>query len=422
MARLLSYSGSKILFVSDTDKCTPKENSTLIIDAEFEHITDEQLINDYIIWNGALVAKTDKLPPKELKVAFISNYRSKCGISTYSEKLYKAIIPYVGDYMVFAEHDDGAPEEEKVIRCWTRGKSIQVLINEIDDYAPDVILIQHEYGLWPDAKIWLSLMTQLSKYKTYVVLHSVYENHDDKTVCEMAIKNIIVHTDIAYKCLTKDKKLSSLIYKISHGCDEPIKIKKPWNMYRSLHTFTQFGFGFRYKGWENSLKATQQLKVEFPDVFFTGVFSESPSNMRLHQTYFEEIMQDIKDWGITENVGFIRGFQPDDLLIKVLMMNRVAVFPYIDNGIHTVFGCSGAARVAMTVGLPVIVTNVPLFDDLEGICPRCNTTDDIIDNLRKFWSDADAYTKQIERQNEFLETNSWNNVARDFVELFSKIS
>ena len=251
MARLISYNNSKIQFISDTSASSSlKSKNSIVLDSSLDSVSDEDLMTNYVVWNGRLLHKDDRVNCKDLKVAFISNYRSECGISTYSEKLYNAIIPYVKDYRIFAEDTGENPIEENVVPCWVRNKSITKLLTNIHEYKPDVILIQHEYGLWSDVKIWLSLLTQLNQYKVFVVLHSVYEFHDDKTVCELAVKNIIVHTDIAYNAL-KRKGIPGNIYRIAHGCDPANTNKKPWNMYRSEHTFVQFGFGFRYIGWEN---------------------------------------------------------------------------------------------------------------------------------------------------------------------------
>ena len=152
------------------------------------------------------------------------------------------------------------------------------------------------------------------------------------------------------------------------------------------------------------------------------MFSESHLNRDLHQNYFDSLMSLVRELGLEENVGFIRGFVPEDLLLKVMMMNRTALFPYIDNGVHTVMGCSGAARTALTARIPVIVTNVPLFDDLEGICPRCKSIDEIVESISNFWSDKTAYETQVKKQNQFLLNNSWDTVAKQMLELFSSVS
>ena len=63
--------------------------------------------------------------------------------------------------------------------------------------------INHEFGLWPNASYWLSMLTQLSEYRIITTLHSVFPQHYDKTICEAAIPEIIVHSEGAKQALEK---------------------------------------------------------------------------------------------------------------------------------------------------------------------------------------------------------------------------
>ena len=177
----------------------------------------------------------------------------------------------------------------------------------------------------------------------------------------------------------------------------------------------QFGFGFKYKGWEQAIEVVARIKKEYPDVFFTGLFSESPFSRVMHDQYYHELLMSIHDKGLMDNIALIRGFQSDETLNSYFRTNQVAIFPYIENGEHTVFGCSGAARLAMTSGIPVIVTNVPLFDDFEGVVPRAKSVEDVCDWVKKLFNDKVYAKTQIESQNRFLVENSLENVAKKYL-------
>ena len=203
---------------------------------------------------------------------------------------------------------------------------------------------------------------------------------------------------------------------IPHGCFPSTSKEKFWNLYQSNHTLIQWGFGFRYKGLENALKIVCELKSEIPDVFFTGLISETDGNKAFHDQYFHELSESIKKLGIGDNVGLVRGFQSPECLDSYLRTNRIALFPYIDNGNNTVYGCSGAARLSISKGIPVVASNVPLFDDLEGICPRPNTIQEYCDAIKILFNDANA-EQQIKKRNQFLIDNSWERVAQKYLEL-----
>ena len=140
--------------------------------------------------------------------------------------------------------------------------------------------------------------------------------------------------------------------------------------------------------------------------------------MSMHNEYFNSLLELIDTLNIGDNVGFIRNFINKDILMKTLCMNRLALFPYIDNGIHTVFGCSGASREALTAKIPVIVSTAPLFDDIQDICPRCANIEEIVNQCKLLLNNQQIYKAQVEKQNKFVIKNSWNNSAKLIVALF----
>ncbi|MFT2588457.1 hypothetical protein, partial [Escherichia coli] len=75
----------------------------------------------------------------------------------------------------------------------------------------------------------------------------------------------------------------------------------------------------------------------------------------------------IDELGIQENVALIRGFQSEETLDSYLRTNQATLFPYISHPSHEVWGASGAARIAMAKGLPVVTSSVNHFSDLPTI-------------------------------------------------------
>jgi glycosyltransferase involved in cell wall biosynthesis len=180
----------------------------------------------------------------------------------------------------------------------------------------------------------------------------------------------------------------------------------------------QFGFGFRYKGWELSLRAVSLLKDKYPDIFFTGLFSESPFNKMEHEIYYNELMDLAKELGIQENIAIIRGYQSDATLDAYLRTNKATVFPYTSHPAHEVFGASGAARVAMSKAIPVITSSVNHFSDLPSI--KADTPEDIAVELEKLFSDWKARSAQVDKQINYINENTWEKVALQYIALFER--
>lgn len=361
--------------------------------------------------------RTAVKPIDQLKVVLVGVYKIQCGIATYAEQLFPRIARGVADYRIFAEVSENAQEEDKVERCWVRGEPLSELVSRIHSFNPDVVYIEHEFGIFPNARHWLSFMSQLQPYRVFVKQHSIFY-HKDKMVCESAVPNIIVHSNIGKKVL-KEKGVASNVFVIPHGCIPCTDSTRLWNLYHSLHTLVQFGFGFEYKGWENALHAVAKLKEKYPQVFFTGLFSESKFNKAYHDNYYHKLAELIKELKIEEHVALIRGYQSDESLDAYLRTNQIAVFPYVRNGEHTVYGVTGAARLAMTAGTPTITSDVPQFDDLEGVCPRPANADELAEEITKLFNSKEGRESQVAKQNQYLVDTSWEAVTKRHLELFS---
>jgi glycosyltransferase involved in cell wall biosynthesis len=228
---------------------------------------------------------------------------------------------------------------------------------------------------------------------------------------------IVTHLEGGRILLKEEKKVSGKVHVIPHGC-YTFNNERLWNFYKSDKTFMQFGFGFRYKGWENSIRATAILKEKYPDVFFTGLFSESPYSKLEHQIYYNELMTLVNDLNITENVSILRGYQSDEVLDSFLRTNQATLFPYVSHPDHEVFGASGAARMAMARGLPVITSSVNHFSDLPSI--KADTPEEIAAALETLFIIPGIKEKQVQTQISYLNENTWEKISLRYAEIFGE--
>lgn len=426
MARFIGVKHNRICVVSDNIF----NNSGLEIievPSELLHLSAADLMINCVVRNGQIVCKCFKKPVSQIKLALVGNWKMRCGIATYSENLWPEVAKHVGDFKLFIEKNDITTgdvhqfgdrllSESQVVSCWKRGESLQDLTKSLKEYQPDIIWIQHEFGLWPNASYWLSMMSQLSDYRVIVTMHSIF-HHKDKTIVEAAMPEIVAHLEGGRKLLKEEKCITSKVHVIPHGCYK-FDNERLWNFYKSDKTFLQFGFGFRYKGWENSIKATAILKEKYPDVFFTGLFSESPYAKLEHQVYYNELMNLINELGIQENVALLRGYQSDEVLDSFLRTNQATIFPYVSHPNHEVFGASGAARMAMSKGLPVVTSSVNHFSDLPTI--KADTPEDIAKALEKIFTSHQAKEKQLQIQIAYLNENTWEKIGQRYIDIFEE--
>lgn len=425
MVRYAGIKHNRIFVVSDKP-CLGTDFEILEVPSDFDSISNTELITKCKIIDGKIQCRSFKKQLSQIKLALVGNWKMRCGISTYSENLWPEVVKHVGDFKLFIEQNDEPTgniyqigkqiiNEDRVAVCWKRGESLKRLVQELKKYNPDIIWIQHEFGLWPNASYWLAMMTQLSEYRVIVTMHSVF-HHRDKTIVEAAMPEIVTHLEGGKQVLKQEKGIISDVHVIPHGCD-PYNKERLWNFYKSEKTFMQFGFGFRYKGWENAIRATAILKEKYPDVFFTGLFSESQFNKKEHQLYYNELIDLVDKLNIQENVAILRGFQSDAVIDSYLRTNQATIFPYTSHPAHEVFGASGAARMAMAKGLPVITSSVNHFSDLPTI--KADTPEEIAQQLENLFTNPKTKELQIEKQVSYLNENTWEKVALRYVNLFN---
>lgn len=359
---------------------------------------------------------------KDLKVAFICNWNDQCGISTYSKFLVDAIQPIVKEIKVFSEHSDSI-KDSFVEECWQRGESLLGLAKKIKSWGADFIIIQHEFGIFPNAFYFMQLMEKLQDIPYVVTIHSVYQ-HLDKVVYTECIKNAVVHSDAAKKCLENNGNRINT-YVIPHGCFKNEDSQELWNIMLSPYTVLQFGFGFRYKGVENAIKAINHLTkndAKFKDIRYIYLCSENRYNSSVHDSYYEDLQKLCKELDVENNVVIIRKYQTDHMLNLYLRLAKVAIFPYVVDKDNIVFGASGAIRVAMANNKPVIASSSTMFEDLEGVVPRPSSYLELASEIDKIFSDEQYKNQLLEKSKNYVEQYDWSIVAKMYLDIYNQLT
>lgn len=369
-------------------------------------------------------ATETRVGTSDLKVALVCNWQTKCGISTYSGYLANALKPHIKELRIFSEVATIKTAEDgpEVDRCWKRGESLVPLVKRIKQWKPDFVIIQHEFGIFPNAFHFMQMMQLLENIPHIVALHSVYE-HLDKIVYSGCIKNIVVHTHQGKEVLQRLGNTNQ-IFVIPHGClqfaEEPQEL---WNIMQNPYTVMQFGFGFAYKGVDRALDAVHHLKTtdhKFQNLFYFYLISDNDFNSRIHLEYYETLCKKVQDLGLEENVAIYRKYQSDQMLNLYLRLAKLAIFPYINNPYNTVYGSSGAIRVALANKCPVIASESHLFDDLDGVVPRPDSHISLASEIDKVFSNQAHRQILVERGQQHIARNSWDEVAIKYLGLHPK--
>ena len=371
------------------------------------------------------------LHDKKIKVAFIGNFAASCGISTYNENLLHELKQEV-DLRLFAEYlKEGEITEDPnwVVRCWSRKEHPKLdLIKNIIEWNPEVVHISHEYGIFPYAYQFTSLVSNLRAkgIKVITTFHSIYE-HIDKTVTENSTDYIVVHTEEAKEVLAKKGISRDKINIIPHGSSvhaesEEKLIDALWNTWNSNHTIFQPGFLFSYKGHERVLRAVANLKEKYPDIHYIIQGSENQFTQNEHDELYKKLITEAERLGISHNITINRGFVSMDVLMSYIRTVKCCVLPYQTHKEHDVRATSGIARLVLSTTTPLIVSDVHLFDDLKGIVPIVKNDEELTLAIDAVFSGTDEVNKQVEKRIEFIKSTSWKNIAKYTREYYETIT
>jgi glycosyltransferase involved in cell wall biosynthesis len=365
-------------------------------------------------------------PVNQLRVAIVCNWDDKCGISTYSNYLVKAMLPKVAAIKVFSEtKTDRSIDPETKIEvedCWERGGNLLPLAERILDWSPDFIIVQHEFGIFPDAFRFMQFIQAVKRVPTITCMHSIY-HHLDKLVYTEAIPNIIVHTKQAKNAL-QEMGNSSRVFVIHHGCVQSAETDEIWNIMRNSYTIMQFGFGFRYKGVDRALQAVANLvhgDPKFKNLYYFYLCSSNSHNHLANQEYCDYLLKLAEELGIRDNVTIVMKYQSDKMLNLYLRLAKLVVFPYLINDDNMVYGSSGAVRLAMAAKRPVIASESHLFDDLEGVIPRPQNAEELSKAIDSVFSNAEYRSQIIDRAQKYIAYNTWDIAADRYLAIYNEL-
>ena len=361
----------------------------------------------------------------ELRIAVVCNWKDRCGISTYSQFIVDALRPKVKEIAIFSEHVEGDVhvEEKGMVRCWKRGEDLTELIERLKAYKADFVIIQHEYGIFPNAFKFMQLMQALDGTPYVVVMHSVYR-HLDKAVYSESAKNIIVHSNEAKKVL-KEMGNTNNIFTVPHGCIQAGDVTELWNICISPYTIIQFGFGFSYKGVDRTLRSVAQLKAsdkKYEKIQYIYLCSTNAHNSAANSEYCKKLMTMARELNIESNVVIIQKYQTESMINLYLRLAKIAIFPYIVDPNNEVFGASGAIRIALANKRPVIASESHLFDDLQGVIPRPKNHIELAQEIDRIFGSEKYRNDLITSGYAFVERNSWEVAANKYLEVYQSIT
>jgi glycosyltransferase involved in cell wall biosynthesis len=300
-------------------------------------------------------------PPNIVHVAIVSTFPPRrCGIATYCSDLCAALDKLPGIVVrVAAINEAGARHSYPGQVCWrvndqdTQG--FLRLAEELGDWA-DVMLIQHEYGIFGGAAGGSLLkLVEAASIPVVTMLHTVLSwpdpavRHVTDVICERSAAILVPgpRSDVvlrnAYRTgLTK-------VVQIPHGITEVAQVGRADD--RSL--LLGFGYLGPNKGVENVLAAMPYLVKRRPRLHYRFVGSQHPSEwLAFGDEYPHRLRRLVAQLEVEDCVEFVSRYVSDAELSRTLSEAAVCVLPYTD----AEQAVSGTLARALGAGRAVVAT------------------------------------------------------------------
>jgi len=305
------------------------------------------------------------------RIALVGNNPPRlCGIATFTADLHAALR---GAYPhsaidLYAMNEGGVsrdyPPEVVFAIDQDRLSDYQEAAQRINASKADIVLVQHEYGIFGGAAgAFLLKLLDRVEAPVVVTLHTVLENPmpEQRIVLEALLRRatrVIVMAEKGREILMRVHGADPRrIAVIPHGVPDrpPVDpdVMKPRFGFEGRRVLLTFGLLSPNKGIETMIRALPQIARAHPDALYVVLGATHPHLVaREGEAYRESLAALAAELGVADHVRFIDGFVEQELLLDYLAAADVYVTPYLNEAQIT----SGTLSYAVGLGKPVVST------------------------------------------------------------------
>ncbi|HHV74991.1 MAG TPA: glycosyltransferase [Thermoanaerobacterium sp.] len=376
---------------------------------------------------------------KEINIAFLSTFPPReCGIATFTQDLVNELkdIKIINEPKVIAiddkEYDYG---DDVIYRLKQHDRNSYLeLANKLNDLLIDLLVIEHEYGIYGGewGEYILDLVDNL-KVPYVVTLHTILSNPLDKQ--KHILKELCTKSK---RVVTMAKNTIPLLVNL-YGVDErkivvlphgvpnlptlsSESLRKKYNIDAGKFVVSTFGLISPGKGLEYGIEAIAKVKEKYPDILYLILGQTHPNIVKSDgEVYRDFLVRKVNELNLNDNVKFVNKYLTKREIVEYLKLSDVYLTPYIGRE-QAVSG-----TLAYAAGLGKLVVSTPykyaeeILSDERGLLAEFKNPDSIANCIN--FAIENPHEKQImeEKIKVYGKTMMWDNVALEYVELFLRI-
>ncbi len=370
------------------------------------------------------VGYLDKRPVmrRKLRLGWISTYNARCGIAAHSGHLLDFIDKSAFDITILADDQERiGPDPDNVLRMWSKvGGRLDRVRDFLITNRFDAAFFQHNLRFY-DFEEFVDTLLALAEasVQTFVTFHRTrdLQNHDRPvsqqrmTQAFQSCTRIFVHSLDDVNRL-REWGVTQNVVLLAHGVIDraplnPDGVRGLLGLSGFTPVIGTFGFMLPGKGLTELIHSFALILRAYPTAYLLMVNADYP----LPESHEERkrCLALVRLLEIEDRVRLTSEFLDIEETLFLLSACDVIVYPYQ----RSEESASGAVRLGLAAGRPVLTTPLPTFSDVSEIVHQLRGTEptEIADGIISLLQDEDRKADILQRQRDWVRANGWASQA-----------
>lgn len=363
-----------------------------------------------------------------MRIGYVSTYPPiECGIATYTRDLNLAVGKLHNESFVISQLGSQGDNVYPVFD--PAGADIATKVFNLSaKLTPDIIHIQHEFGLYGSQRgvqvVELILRFKLAGVPVVTTLHTVYPDfaEDVKHITRLILSEsskVIVHEEYQKEILLNyfGKEFEGKIHVCPHGIREGVSISdgKEKLKLEGKKVVLLCGYFRPTKGFHKIVEIFPKVAKEIDNAVL--VIAGKTRGLE-YQEYQKIFFESINESPVTDKILVLRGQFPQHTFDTIISASDLVCLPYEKSG------QSGIMAQCFAHGKPVVTSNLKSFQVIlshnkGGITAE---DDEMADGIIKVLSDKERTKEMKKGIEDYIENRAgWSKVAKSHIEIYQSV-
>jgi glycosyltransferase involved in cell wall biosynthesis len=355
---------------------------------------------------------------RKLRLGWVSTYNTRCGIATYSQHLLEFFDQGTFEITILADDQQAiGPDPDNIVRLWSKGSvGLARVTNYLITNGFDAAVFQYNFAFFDFCDLVNTLIDlSAAGINTFVTLHRTQDlehyrsllSHQKMAGALQSCSRIFVHSLNDVNRL-RGFGVTENVVLLAHGViDRPTLNADAVRGLLGLSGFSPvigtFGFLLPGKGLTELIHGFALILKTYPAAHLLMLNADYPAIESQEQR--QRCLALVRLLEIEGQLSLINEFLDIEETLFLLSACDAIVFPYRQSE----ESASGAVRVGLAAGRPVLTTPLPIFSDLSEIVYKLPGTEawEIAEGVLSLLDDENRKTEVLQRQRDWVQANSW---------------